>query len=46
LPTGAKIDAELACVVSAWPDLPPHIRAAILALVGTAPAAKEAKEAK
>jgi hypothetical protein len=29
-------DAELARVVEAWPDLPPHIRAAVLALVGTA----------
>jgi hypothetical protein len=29
------IEAELACVVKAWPDLPAHIRAAVLALVGT-----------
>jgi hypothetical protein len=27
-------DAELAKVVAAWPDLPPAIRAGILALVG------------
>jgi hypothetical protein len=27
----------LARVVTAWPDLPPHIRAAVLALVGAAP---------
>ena len=31
-----KIDPDLACIVSAWPDLPPHIRAAMLALVQTA----------
>ena len=31
---------DLARVVTAWPDLPPHVRAAVLALVGTAPAAK------
>jgi hypothetical protein len=29
-------DPELARVIIAWPDLPPHIRAAVLALVGTA----------
>jgi hypothetical protein len=27
-------DPDLAHVVSAWPDLPPHIRSAVLALVG------------
>jgi hypothetical protein len=30
-------DPDLARVVDAWPDLPPHIRAAVLALVGMAP---------
>jgi hypothetical protein len=34
LPTVA--DPDLARVILAWPDLPDHIRAAILALVGTA----------
>jgi hypothetical protein len=29
------IDADLARVVVAWPDLPAHIKAAVLALVGT-----------
>jgi hypothetical protein len=32
----AQADHDLAAVVTAWPDLPPHIRAAVLALVGTA----------
>jgi len=36
LPTAAEIDPDLARVVTAWPDLPTHIRAAVLALVGTA----------
>jgi hypothetical protein len=36
LPTGAETDPDLARVVTAWPDLPAHIRAAVLALVGTA----------
>jgi hypothetical protein len=36
-------DPDLARVIASWPELPPHIRAAVLALVGTAPAAKEAK---
>ena len=31
------IAPDLARVVAAWPDLPPHIRAAVLALVGAAP---------
>jgi hypothetical protein len=31
-----EIDPNLSRVVSAWPDLPPHIRAAVMALVGTA----------
>ncbi len=31
-----EIDPDLARVVTAWPDLPAHIRAAVLALVGTA----------
>jgi hypothetical protein len=35
LPTGAETDPDLARVVTAWPDLPPHIRAAVLALIGT-----------
>jgi hypothetical protein len=30
-------DPDLARVIDAWPDLPQHIRAAVLALVGTAP---------
>jgi hypothetical protein len=29
-------DPDLARVVTAWPSLPPHIRAAVLALIGTA----------
>jgi hypothetical protein len=29
-------DPDLIRVLTAWPDLPPHIKAAILALVGTA----------
>jgi hypothetical protein len=37
LPTGAETDPNLARVVTAWRDLPPHIKAAVLALVGTAP---------
>ncbi len=36
LPKTAAPDPDLARVVTAWPDLPPHIRAAVLALVGTA----------
>jgi hypothetical protein len=38
----APTDPDLARVVESWPDLPSHIRAAVLALVGTAPAANEA----
>jgi hypothetical protein len=30
------IDPDLSRVVTAWPDLPAHIRAAVLALIGTA----------
>jgi hypothetical protein len=30
------IDPDLPRVIDAWPDLPPHIKAALLALVGTA----------
>ena len=30
-------DSDLVHVIDAWPDLPPHIRAAVLALVGAAP---------
>ena len=33
----AATDPDLARVIDAWPDLRPHIRAAVLALVGTAP---------
>jgi hypothetical protein len=29
-------DPDLARVVTAWPDLAPHIKAAVLALIGTA----------
>jgi hypothetical protein len=29
-------DPDLARLLDAWPDLPPHIRAAVLALIGTA----------
>jgi hypothetical protein len=32
----AEADPDLARVVSAWPQQPPHIRAAVLALVGAA----------
>jgi hypothetical protein len=32
----AETDPDLGRVVSAWPDLPLHIRAAVLALIGTA----------
>jgi hypothetical protein len=32
----AETDPDLARVIGAWPNLPPHIRAAVLALVGTA----------
>jgi hypothetical protein len=31
-----QADADLARVVTAWPDLPAHIKAAVLALVQTA----------
>ena len=40
-----ETDPDLARVITAWPNLPPHIKAAVLALVGTAPPAKEAKKA-
>jgi len=30
------IDPELAAVVTAWPTLPEHVRAAVMALVATA----------
>jgi hypothetical protein len=29
----APADPDLARVIAAWPDLPPHIKAAVLALV-------------
>jgi hypothetical protein len=29
-------DSDLARVAAAWPDLPPHIRAAVLALIQSA----------
>jgi hypothetical protein len=32
----APADLDLARVLDAWPRLPPHIRAAVLALVGAA----------
>jgi hypothetical protein len=32
----AQSDPDLARVVTAWPDLPPHIKAAVLALIGAA----------
>jgi hypothetical protein len=43
LPAEAEIDPELARILKAWPRLPAHIKAAILALVGPAagPAGKE-----
>jgi hypothetical protein len=34
--SAAEMDADLARVLTAWPGLPPHIRAAILALVTSA----------
>jgi len=36
LPTEAEIDPDLARILDTWPDLPPHIKAAVLALIGTA----------
>jgi hypothetical protein len=37
LPTdNCQTDPDLAAVVTAWPDLPEHIQAAVLALVRTA----------
>jgi hypothetical protein len=35
LPSSLPFSAELQSVVTAWPTLPEHIRAAVLALVGT-----------
>ncbi len=32
----AESDPDLARLVDAWPGLPPHIKAAIVALLGTA----------
>jgi hypothetical protein len=32
-----ETDPDLARVVTAWPGLPPHVKAAVLALVGIAP---------
>jgi hypothetical protein len=37
LPTEAQIDPELQRVLEAWPHLPPHIRAGMLALVEAIP---------
>jgi hypothetical protein len=35
-PTGfSAIEPDLEAVIAAWPDLPEHIRQAVLALVGT-----------
>ena len=31
------LDPDLSCVTDAWPTLPPHLKAAILALVAVAP---------
>jgi hypothetical protein len=31
----APADADLTRIIDAWPSLPPHIRAAVLALIGT-----------
>jgi hypothetical protein len=36
LPNTVGTDPDLARVIDAWPTLPPHIRAAVLALIGTA----------
>jgi hypothetical protein len=36
LPYGAEADPDLSRVIAAWPDLPAHIKAAVLALVGAA----------
>jgi hypothetical protein len=33
---GVSTDPNPARVIASWPDLPPHIKAAVLALVGTA----------
>jgi hypothetical protein len=35
-PPEPPADPDLARVVAAWPELPAHIKAAVLALVGTA----------
>jgi hypothetical protein len=37
VPAAAETDPDLAHVIDAWPDLPAHIRAAVLALVRAAP---------
>jgi hypothetical protein len=31
----SRTDPELTRVVTVWPDLPPHIKAAVLALIAT-----------
>ena len=37
LPAAAEIDPDLAGIIIAWPDLPPHIKAAVLTLVAAVP---------
>jgi hypothetical protein len=37
---GASDPVKGTCALLLRPDLPPHIRAAVLAMIGTAPAAK------
>jgi hypothetical protein len=36
LPTDSEIAPDLARIIDAWADLPAHIKAAVLALIGTA----------
>jgi hypothetical protein len=37
LTSALQADPDLARVVDAWPHLPPHLKAAVLALIATAP---------